>query len=415
MGKRRSKGSVSGRGGDRFEEFCFAFGEGMVRKENCLPGHYDTFFAPTIGSMREYFNVEVPYRSAQTSEAYLKLGYIRNNQQRNAVSDRVENSLCCGIFSSVPYHFLELATCCLLHREFLPFLGHPESSSDQLEKLEKTVIFGFYAEHFADLDKHEQFLESLHIRCPIRAAAAEWLMHLMLEFYWYHEIGHALYGHADYLQGKRRSTAVAEGDAIDLRGRMLLERIVLEKQADAFADTELFSVATIDGSMRAGEAFGLTREQVVAVRMVSVILVCYSWIWHEFRKDTATFKKVRGRSHPPGIVRYTYLLRAMRAKGTDVFRVGSPENKTLITDIAKTSGIPPRFLVPSRPQLDVDVCTRAVEILDQQIEQLVNMHASFEGIEHFRISLGNEVEQFQSEVGHDQLLGRILERYTYGQ
>jgi hypothetical protein len=259
----------------------------------------------------------------------LELGFIINTLDRNAVSAPVDNSMCCGLYSCLPFHFFEIATCFLARPDFLPFLGPSETPKQLRDMLPDTVIYGFAFEHFDNHAIYQDFIDSLRNRNPIRAGAAYWIMHLMLELYWYHEVGHALCGHSDYLQATRGFNALSEADSRVGPATLRRERILLEKQADAFAMTEFLSLASLNGSMRAGEVYRLERHQVCAVRMISVLLVCFSWIWTEFRRTTQEeFFQLNARSHPPSVVRYEYLLRGMQRRGSR-----NPPTKRLLSEL----------------------------------------------------------------------------------
>jgi hypothetical protein len=411
-GPPRSKSRISaGRIGAMFSEsfktFSHVFGDGVVLPSNRIPGVYDTFFRPSLMSALNRYNVEVPYVSVAGRRMRLELGFIINDRVRNAVCRREGEVMCCGLYSCLPFHFFEIAACCMSHSDFLPFLGPSYPVRKVRELLPDTVIFGFAPEHFQDRGRYEQFIASLQNQNPLRASVTYWLMHLMLELYWYHEVGHALSGHPDYLNEKRGLRAVSEDESGDGTWAVQRERILLEKQADAFASVEFFALDSIEGSMRAGTAFGLSRYQVCAIRMICVVLVCYSWIWTEFRGTTIErFSRVSPGLHPPAVVRYELWLRSMcqRTKKSE------PVDKVL-----RNLGMPRKLLGERKAQEPRDTFVKAFEILEQNLDALVHLDASFEGIEYFRNSLQKQIASHQKEVGHDKLLKTIFEKYLYRQ
>jgi hypothetical protein len=391
---------------EHFKTFSRIYGDGIVLPSNRMAS-YDTFFRPSLTSAKNRYNVEVPYVNPAGRRMRLELGFILNDRERNAVCSREGEAMCCGLYSCLPFHFFEIAACCMSYTDFLPFLGPARPIRKVRELLPDTVLFGFAPEHFQDLYRHEQFIGSLENQNPFRASLTYWLMHLMLELYWYHEVGHALLGHPDYLAEKRGLNAVSEDNRDDGPPTVQRERILLEKQADAFASVEFFSLDSIEGSMRTGTAFGLSRYQVCAIRMICVVLVCYSWIWTEFRRTTiARFSRVKAGLHPPAVVRYELWLRSMHQRT----KKGKP-----IDGVLRDLGMPRELLGEPKPQEPEDTFVKAFEILEQNLDALVHLDASFEGIEHFRNSLQKRIASHQNEVGHDKLLRTILEKYQYKQ
>jgi hypothetical protein len=369
---------------------------------------YETYFLPSLGSARNLFNVEVPYVNPAGIKMQLELDFIINSRERNAVCKTVNRSICCGLFSSLPYHFFEIASCCMSHSEFLPFLGPSRPMRKVRELIPETVIYGFAVEHFQDLDLYEQFIGLLQNSNPVRASATFWLMHLMLELYWYHEAGHAIMGHQDYLKEKRGLRVVSEADFGEDLPPVQRERILLEKQADVFAFIQFFSLDSIEGSMRAGAAYGLARDQVCAVRMICVVLVCYSWIWSAFRGTTIkNFNRVKGGLHPPAVVRYELWLRAMRQR--------TQEKVPNVEDVLRDLEINLELLGKPHPLEPRETFQNAFRILEDQLDVLVNLDATFEGIEHFRNSLGKEIDLNQKQIGHDKVLATMLKNYQYRQ
>jgi hypothetical protein len=393
---------------ESFQTFSRIHGDGVVLPSNRKPGVYDTFFGPSLTSASNLFNVELPYVNAAGRTMRLELGFIINDQERNAVCSREGEAMCCGLYSCLPFHFFEIASCCMSHSDFLPFLGPSYPMRKVRELIPDTVIYGFATEYFQDLDRHEQFIGLLHNQNPLRASVTYWLMHLMLELYWYHEVGHALLGHQDYLSEKRGLRAISEDKSDDGPPAVQREHILLEKQADAFASAEFFALDSIEGAMRAGRTFGLSRHQVCAIRMICVVLVCYSWIWTEFRGTTIErFSRVRAGLHPPAVVRYELWLRSMHKR--------MEESEPKIEDVLRDLAMHRKLLGEPKPQEPKETFVKAFELLERNLDALVSLDASFEGIEHFRSSLEKQIASHQKQIGHDTLLTTMLEKYQYRQ
>jgi hypothetical protein len=381
--------------------------DGIVLPEAQAPGHYQTFFEASLTHARDLFNAGGLYKTPTGREMRLELGFVVNTRERNAVCQRVGDKMCCGLYSCLPFHFFEIVSCCMSYTEFLPFLGESTPLRDVRVSLPDTVIFGFAAEHFGDLSDHSGFVESLENHNLKRRRFTLWMMDAMLEFLWNHEIGHALQGHPDYLSDKRGLNAVEEFTSVDLSSELQRERIMLEKQADAFAFTAFFDRDRFERAAGAGSIYGLSRAQVWAVRMLCVVLLYYSWMWSEFRSTTMErFSNVKARNHPSSIVRYELGLRLMKSMAE-----GSQPTPEFL---APLFGLDPKSVTPTKQPIDTKEFAEGFELMREQVKKMAELHGSFEGLEYFRSHLREAIRiQTEGDVGYYELMGKIMRDYTY--
>lgn len=343
------------------------------------------------------------YKNKRGDKCRFELGYIKHNRKRGAVSARRGDRLCAGVFTTTPAQFWECVSCTFLHPDVYPEFGDPSRSVDQLRELDPTTIPGFYLEYFQDSKVHKAFLAEIVNKCPIRDWVIRKIVSYMLDFYWLHETAHLQYGHSDLWADRFGHDTLDE----EIEPRVQTERrtrILMERQADASALVPYLSKEY--ASLIAPE---WSHVGVLELRILALFFICTIWIWEEFREAApGEFEKNVSGDYPHSVERYDNIVRNLEFFSFDK-KKRDLRAKRALAELQLRAEIPE----PGDRYFDSALFQTSLNAAWKRLESMSKAVPAFEALEHFRISMKNEIEESRRQIRPDDLLKDVFENYLY--
>ena len=138
-----------------------------------------------------------------------------------------------------------------------------------------------------------------------RAIAAGLLSNIMLEMIWFHEVGHILSGHVDYMRDSFNINMVSEEEQkFSLRNRFItpIERQQMEMYADMYAIQPRLMIAKERFSSGV-KWTGFSEVQYVSFLRMAFYLLNLTWCFVDMVYEQDGQSILRGLTHPPSAYR----------------------------------------------------------------------------------------------------------------
>lgn len=401
-----------------FMTFASLHGLGAIRLDDFGLEARGLMFPPII-NLRHYLNVEWPYVSAVGGMAYLHLGYINENRRRGAISGRQGSTLCAGIYTTTAWQFLELASICVLQPDFFPEIGNPSLSERGLSLLEKNTVWGFYSERFSDTGRMAEFMRSIKNKDLDRYFLAQLLVHLMLEWYWFHEVGHCVMGHLDYFRDtfgvEEIDEDLKEEDRVrpdQAHGDRLRCRMLFEKAADAHAFEEMLRPDNVRTSNINGQRFGFDEERMLELRILAMHLVMYLLIWAEFgRRNRNDFESGLVVDHPHSVERYMNFTIFLDGTTNPPTAEQSDRLAMRMLDFKELD----EKLFPRVEHYPPSLINKAADRAAAHFDILESHSGLFEAPETFLHLMHDVIQENKRKLGEDDLFKKLYGKYMYEQ
>lgn len=275
---------------------------------------FETLFAPSILFAGEVLS-RVPMRIPETVQApRLEFGMIEVKDLPQGVVALEDGIYCAALYHTYSLCLLELYLSIANDPSVLAFTGNAGLERRRPFYVGGASIgFQHRTEDFPRGGNWETFIDYFTPRDPARRDLALYMMHAAMRFLWFHELGHVLDGHVDYVRSQRRlvdlfvhTVGVGPANPGELDAR------ALELIADAVA-AQLWLKGLIDHDDPFMPATVKNLPMADRLLVALTALLVLSWFW--FARDVTVAEELhlqgtltQWTSHPGAIARLSRLI-----------------------------------------------------------------------------------------------------------
>ncbi|MGJ8528603.1 hypothetical protein [Maritalea sp.] len=290
----------------------------------------DQLFYASLASIRDdLMRSATVYSKRGELPLQMDVGFIESGLP-NAFVNKHHNAHIAAIHTGLAVTIHEFSLFCFAQASFLPMIGKPdlEISPAAVKNMPPGVAL-LLATRKADAG--QEFADRFIMpQCPHRVAAAHYLSLLMMRFVWFHEIGHGILGHVDYLK------SLSQNQQIDLSELYMSELTDVSALLDgrALQCMEFEADGWALGKLIAGQIEGAENIQAVAglhlaLRLQMSLFAAFSLCW---LMETLASTAKRGRLNitHPAPVRRLHMLDSIARRELRPIKM---ESDRMVTDV----------------------------------------------------------------------------------
>lgn len=168
----------------------------------------DTLFNASLDNFISYLRILSAPRNSEGDDLFMSAGYVESTIP-TAFASKLNNFHLIGMHTSLAVVIQEFALFCFTQQNFFPEIG--DASSEISPKPLDGVVPGLWL-----MDRTVKGLDipktasRIVPRDAVRHAYAVYLALMMMRFAWFHELGHCILGHVDFLNKKTDALGLTE-------------------------------------------------------------------------------------------------------------------------------------------------------------------------------------------------------------
>jgi hypothetical protein len=236
-------------------------------------------------ALRFFSNEIKPLKNRRGNYFRPEMHYLTGLTWPNAAISKVDSTHCIGVSDTMMYQFVEISRFIFSRRDSFSFIGDSANEARQDWPLATPLGLSWMSN---DSVSHRDLMIAMQPKCPIRRAYCQLLLTDMLEFVWFHELGHGTSGHADYIEATFGAWPFFESPVAghSIPGFSKSTRQNIELIADeASIDIHLSYLVLDHRSVISFAGARLSRAQWTAFRYMSAFLVFISLCLMDMHRD----------------------------------------------------------------------------------------------------------------------------------